>query len=391
MHRTASRSHNFRIAILALFVLGILGPLAPAHAQQADLNDVFLVRDVQLDETAISASAARSIALEKGQIEAARRLFARLTRDLHAASVEVVDAQTIRALVSSLQIGDEKTSDVRYLAKLTVAFNPDAVRRFLRFADVPFAELKSRPVLVIPVLQQSGRYVLWEDPNPWREAWRNHPDSFGLVPVVSPVGDLSDYAGLSAEQAVDADVGALNEAAARYGAGSAVVAIASIVESFDGSPTVEITASRVGRLDEIPLVLAVTGLVDETPEALFERATGVVIIALADDWKRTNAVTFGAATILHAAVPVRDLGNWVDIRSRLEVVPSISAVRLLALTGSSAEIEVDYFGDEERLRRALDRFDLVLEATRFVPSNGSLNPNVAGPMVPSHVIRLPAG
>jgi len=43
------------------------------------------------------------------------------------------------------------------------------------------------------------------------------------------------------------------------------------------------------------------------------------------------------------------------------------------------------------LRRALDRFDLVLEATRFVPSNGSLNPNVAGPMVPSHVIRLPAG
>ena len=90
-------------------------------------------------------------------------------------------------------------------------------------------------------------------------------------------------------------------------------------------------------------------------------------------------------------MPVRDLGNWVDIRSRLEVVPSISAVRLLALTGSSAEIEVDYFGDEERLRRALDRFDLVLEATRFVPSNGSLNPNVAGPMVPSHVIRLPAG
>ncbi|MGY8956123.1 MAG: DUF2066 domain-containing protein [Alphaproteobacteria bacterium] len=372
-------------------MLGILGPLAPAHAQQAALNDVFLVRDVQLDETAISASAARSIALEKGQIEAARHLFARLTRDLHAASVEVVDAQTIRALVSSLQIGDEKTSDVRYLAKLTVAFNPDAVRRFLRFADVPFAELKSRPVLVIPVLQQAGQYVLWEDPNPWREAWRNHPDSFGLVPVVSPVGDLSDYAGLSAEQAVDADVGALNEAAARYGAGSAVVAIASIVESFDGSPTVEITASRVGRLDEIPLVLAVTGLVDETPEALFERATGVVITALDDDWKRTNAVTFGAAAILHAAVPVRDLGNWVDIRSRLEVVPSISAVRLLALTGSSAEIEVDYFGDEERLRRALDRFDLVLEATRFVPSNGSLNPNVAGPMVPSHVIRLPAG
>ena len=246
MHRTASRSHNFRIAILALFVLGILGPLVPAHAQQADLNDVFLVRDVQLDETAISASAARSIALEKGQIEAARRLFARLTRDLHAASVEVVDAQTIRALVSSLQIGDEKTSDVRYLAKLTVAFNPDAVRRFLRFADVPFAELKSRPVLVIPVLQQSGQYVLWEDPNPWREAWRNHPDSFGLVPVVSPVGDLSDYAGLSAEQAVDADVGALNEAAARYGAGSAVVAIASIVESFDGSPTVEVRSCPVG-------------------------------------------------------------------------------------------------------------------------------------------------
>jgi hypothetical protein len=61
-------------------------------------------------------------------------------------------------------------------------------------------------------------------------------------------------------------------------------------------------------------------------------------------------------------------------------------VRLLALTANSAEIEVDYFGDEDRLSRALDRFDLELQVSGF-GTDGTLGAGVA-PAVPTHIVRL---
>ena len=185
--------------VLLLWLLGAVGlsviSVSTVAAQKSALEDIFVVRDVILDERAETAAAARTQALAKGQREAFRRLEARLIRSVHRGLAESVDADTLRFLVDAIQIDDEKTSNVRYLANLTVEFKPDAVRNLFRFLGVPFAELRSRPLTVAPVLARVDRYILWDDPNPWREAWRNDPEGAGLVPMLAPIGDLSDLAG----------------------------------------------------------------------------------------------------------------------------------------------------------------------------------------------------
>lgn len=386
MRRTVSK---FSVFLFPLFVFAMLVGLfgfGSAQAQQAALDDVFVVRDIPVDETAVSASIARAAAIEKGQREAVERLIARLTRSVFRESIGDIDQETVRFLISALQIEDEKTSDIRYLANLTVTFKPAAVRTYLRTANIPFAEIRSRPILVIPVIERNASYTLWENPNPWREAWVRLNSETGLVPVISPIGDLSDYAGLSAEQSVEADVGALSEISNRYGAGSAMVAIAALDETMPDRPQVQIIASRVGRHEETPLLLTLQAAPEELLDRLLDRAVTAVVGALDDDWKSTNAVSFGQAERLHAAVPIQDLQSWIEVRWRLENVPSISNVRLLALTANAAEIEVDYFGQEDRLIRVLDRFDLVLEGSGF--ETGETIRPVASPAVPTHIVRL---
>lgn len=388
MRRTTSKISVFLSGFAVVAMLWVSSGFAPAHAQQAASDDVFVIRAVPVDETAGSTATARNNALAKGQLDAAQRLVARLTRSVDRPALVALDTETARSLVASFQVDNEKTSGVRYLADMTVTFKPDAVRALLRTAGVAFAETWSRPVLVVPVLQSGNGYVLWEDPNPWREAWQNHPRTDGLVPVLSPVGDLADITGLTAEQAVDADTGAFGAAASRYGAGSAIVAIAALDQATPGGESVDITATRVGRLDEAPLLVSLQNQAGDPLDVFLGQAVAAVIEAVNDDWKSTNIFNPGQSGRLHAAVPVPDLKSWIEVQRRLARTPNVSAVHVIALTANSAEIEIDYLGDRERLVRALDRYDLLLEESGFGdPASG---PGIAqaGPALPTHVLRL---
>ncbi|CAN0519618.1 unnamed protein product, partial [Laminaria digitata] len=174
MRRIRSKSRVFPSLFAVFAMLWISVVPSAVSAQQVTSEEVFVVREISVDETAESTSAARMQALAKGQITAAQRLMDRLTRPLDRSALAPLDAETVRTLVASFQIDNEKTSNVRYLADMTVSFKPAAVRRFLQTFGVPFAEVRSRPVLIVPALARETGYILWEEPNPWREAWQNH-------------------------------------------------------------------------------------------------------------------------------------------------------------------------------------------------------------------------
>jgi hypothetical protein len=377
--------------LLAAGAVSIIGSSA-LLAQQSALEDIFVVRDVVLDESAQTATAARARALAKGQREAFARLEARLTRSVHRGLAASVESDTLRFLVDAIQIDGEKTSDVRYLANLTVTFKPEAVRNLFRLSGVPFSELRSRPLTVVPVLATPSRYMLWDEPNPWREAWRNHPEGTGLVPMLAPIGDLSDLSGLTVDQAVDGDPDILASFAERYGAGGVVVTIANIFETEPGILRSDIVSVPVGLPEMSPFSISVTGQVGESELTIFARAVGEIRGIIEDEWKAASALTSGEIAQLRAAVPISNLKNWIDIRGRISSVPAVTDIQLVALTAMLAEIVINHRGDVARLTRAFERFDLILEGTGLEqvnarPSGGA---QVGLRALVTHVVRLAA-
>lgn len=347
--------------ICALVSLGgvILGG---ASSRALNPDEVFVVAPVPVDVTAESALTARTEALRTGQILAWKRLLGRLTLPGDAGPLIDYQAEQLAPLIQGFEVLRERTSAVRYLASLSYSFNPREVRRVLAEAGVAFAETPSRPVLIIPVLTNQGVGVLWEDPNPWREAWQNLPRRDGLLPIAVPYGDLTDIRDLSTVQAMRGDEERLRVVADRYGARDVVVARASrIFDHDDNLPVLEIAiVRRTGGGLEETIIDAIKGRSQDDLIGLLDSGVTRVVSTLSNAWKQENLVHPGLESRVTVIVPLDGFGRWLSIRRRLDGIGVLRRSELLRISKREAMMDLWVQGDVEQLRSAMRQRDLEL-------------------------------
>ncbi|WP_430474892.1 DUF2066 domain-containing protein [Thalassospira lucentensis] len=327
----------------------------PAFAQ-----DIFTVTGVHVDESAETAAAAREKALEIGQRRAFEEVVARLTLPEDRAGLASPDTGEITNMVRDFGVSDEKTSSVRYIADMTVRFKDDELRRYLRFRDISFAELQSKPVMIVPVYRTSGYVTLWDDPNPWREVWSRNIATSGLVPIKAPIGDLTDIGTVSAEQAENGAMDQLSMLAKRYGADVAVVASAEI-SGPTGGETVNVSVTRYDP-NGAPQVFGVqeSTLPDETLEETLVRAAKSVQDQLADGWKRANLINYSTGGSLMVFIPITGLQDWAKIEDKLVGLPVVRNSRVVAMSRREVQLSLEFVGSTDQLQTALNQQNLNL-------------------------------
>jgi hypothetical protein len=353
-----------------LFALVVLSAANPAPAQSTAAvpssgavqspTDIFTVASVPVDATAASAIAAREAARTDGQRRAFAILLGRLTLAAdHARLPRVPDAK-LTDMVRDFEVANERSSAVRYLADYTFRFRPEEVRQLLRGAGIPFAETVSKPVTVLPVLRQGGSAVLWDDPNPWREAWADRKGQGGLVPLVVPLGEAADVTAVSPDQAVAGDPDALAAIAARYGGGDVLIAQAT----FGDGAQLDIAVRRVSGAIVTPISTATfRPNPDESQADMMARAVTSAVADLEEVWKRQTLLGSGEESVLTADVPIGGLADWLYVRDHLKGVAAISRSDILMLGKSAARLEIHYSGDPARLQLALAQRDLTLSGS----------------------------
>ena len=343
------------------FVTSILLLAGSEPAAAAD-RDVYEVRGVSVDATAETATAAREQALADGERQAIRRLLARMTlRDDHGYLPQLGRTE-IAELLQDFSVAEEKTSAVRYLATLNYRFRAEAVRDLLTDYGLPFAETESKPVLVLPVLQQAGAQLLWDEPNSWRAAWLSRSTTDSLVPMVQPLGDLSDIATIGAEQALAGDTRRLMTIGDRYGVGAVLVAQATLArDRASGTISVETYATRHGRAGpEHTLVDRFDGEPGAEEAVVLRQAAEAVAQRVEEEWKLDNLLEFGVVMITPATLPISGLEEWVSIRRRLEGVAVIRRVDVVLLSRTLARLNLHHIGEPDQLALALAQADLAL-------------------------------
>ncbi|MEX2450823.1 MAG: DUF2066 domain-containing protein [Rhodospirillales bacterium] len=345
-----------RIALGLVFWAAVLAA-GPAQAR----DDVYEVV-VPVDVTAQSASEAKTEALADGEREAFIRLLERLTLLEDRGRLPQLGPQGITTLVRDISVDDEKTSGVRYLAKLTVRFKREEIRKLLIDLNIPFAETPSKPALVLPVYQAAGTLMLFDDPNPWREAWAGLPERGNLVPLMLPKGDLSDIAAIGAEQAVQGDRQRLEAIAGRYRAGDVLVAFARLgLDLKTSRPRLDAELVRYGGTDRVQrLTNALTAGPGETPQGLLNRAAKLQARLIEDHWKLDNLMRFDQTGVIAVTIPIPDLKSWIGIRRNLAGVSIVRQVDLVLLSRNEVRANLIYLGRLEQLILALEQSDLHL-------------------------------
>lgn len=359
-----------RLVGTGLLLLVAFIPVSTASAQEDHY-----AATVKVDATAATAAAARDLARIDGQ----RRALAAVVQGLSGTSdntqMAKLSDKTITDMVDNFEVANERMSAVRYLAEYTFHFRPSKVRRLVPAAQAAPADSgtaqpppadngttpaapggSARPVVLLPIYQDGGRSVLWDDPNPWREAWAHRPSGSGRIPLSLPLGDAGDVAAIDAAQAASGGSDALAAVAQRNGGDEVVVAQASARRDGDQLVGLDISVKRyrLGHLSDSRSE-SVEANPGESAGDLLKRAVDIA----AADIQTGNSQSNQPAS-LSAVVPITSLGEWVQVRDRLASVPAIRKVDLLSLNCQEAKIQIRYIGGPDQLKSTLAGLDLDL-------------------------------
>lgn len=337
-----------------LLVSGLVGPALAAGGPYA-------VSGIRVDASAESASAARVIAMRDGYSKALTALMKRNTLRQHWQSLPTVSDDDVQAYVQSFSVLGEKTSSTRYLARLNVVFKAASVRNLLRGAGVPFSETLSKPALILPVWQVKDRYVLWGDPNPWRDAWayqmRRHD---GLLPMKMADGELVDLQLIDGTAAANGDAAAINAIAKHYGVDKVAVSHGRLLLDRETDQSYAQIVTRIyGSSGQIELTDQ-QFVPEGDKRGFFRTLADGAMSDMNEDWKSKTLVRFGESGQLQAAVEINSLAQWVAAREAIKGVSAVQSIKVESLSVSKAWVTLRYRGGLDQLAFSLNERNLEL-------------------------------
>ncbi len=342
------RGRGLRAALVAVVGMCLLlSGVGPAWA------DAFTITGVKVDVRAASAAQAREQALRQGQVEAYQRLIATITSDADRARLGDASADVVESLVSDLSVADERASATRYIATLTVHFDPDKVNTFVTGRGATVVKSADETVIMLGVYRDAPDAApqLWDETNPWRPLLARTAVSRGLFPVAVPLGDLEDVSQAPAEKALALDAAAMDGLLRRYGADSVVVAEA-VKQPGQG---VEVSLSRYPRPMPPTLARLDSPVSDDPSAALGDLAAHAVLAVARAGKPQAGTAIVGSYDQLAILVPVKGLADWVRVDRTLRALPGVRGVVLRASRPDVVQAALQYSGDPEALRQAIAR------------------------------------
>jgi hypothetical protein len=325
--------HTLLFAALAFLAL------APVSAAQAAPADPFTVTNIPVDASAASATEAQTIAINSGKARAWQMVLKRLLKPEDIAKVPALDDVALTRLIASYLPQDVKRSTTRYVAKMTYAFNPAAVRRLLRTANLAYSDAQAHPILIVAMSPR------WAGRSPWAAAWATPLYSHAALPMVLPYGDALDQATLGNTDFNTTTWQDVEPSASRVKAEEAVIAQLNV----SGGQTV-IKMKRLG-LGTSPPIPDVT--VPGTPPGNLKAAAAATAAAIATYWKNRTAIDYSRRNRLTADVTIASLTQWGTLLSRLGTIPTLTDVAVNAMDIGMARLSFTYVGTADQLRDSL--------------------------------------
>ena len=330
-----------------LLLLLLLAPLVLVTQARAD--DLYVVRDVAVDVSDVSAVEARRKAMQEAQLLGYHRLVRRLTLQQDWQRLPRPTFDEIQSMIDSLEIEEEKSSTTRYLANVTMTFNPDALHGLLSQAEIGFLEFAPLTALALPLYYNGTEWVLWRKPNPWWEAWENLNASLLSVSYLLPLADLEDRLTLPAAQVDEA--AQLGAFAARYNVDRILLARAR--PNPDGNDELDVEVS-VYRLLPSSSEATQLGRFDFSAPNM---GKGVANIAerMEQDWKARSIQEQDDPSTFRLRARFASIEEWMRMRRSLQDASYIRDLEVEEIDIGGAWLRLGFNGSGQTLVAGLRR------------------------------------
>jgi hypothetical protein len=324
---------------------------------------------VTVDATADSVAKARDAARTDGARRALNAIVDRIAGGAGKGTPLKLSDSQITDLVASFEVANEKMTAVRYVADYTFHFRPAETAKALQAAGIApaggtaasggGAAPGGRPVVVLPVYQNGGGAVLWDEPNPWRQAWAQRPAGPGNLMV--PLGDAGDVSAIDANKARSGDAAALAAIGKLAGADDVLVMLA-VQRPPGGKPGLDVTVRRyhAGQPAEVHADSIDANPGENDPD-IFRRAADAIAADIDTGWKNARDNLAGQLGSLAVTAPISSLEDWLTLRQRLASLPAVRKVDLKTLSRQEVSVELQYAGSLDQLKASLATIKLDLQ------------------------------
>ena len=313
--------------------------------------DVSFEAGVHVETEAENASAAKDAAMKKAHREAFLKVAARLTTIDNVTALDQLTDEQLLHFIQEVSVVAERSGVKTYQADLNVKINENLLKQYMQENNM--IEVVSAPaqVLIVPIFSDTlyPDKVVWEDGNVWRQAWLDK----GLIKAGTydfmVVADNEVNRKLLSAEPIDTktyhQLAAANRIknifsvdAVRAGGHTLVVIIKELstgtekrimVTSDDGEPFDKAIAESVGYISSV--------------------MQGRTVSESMHQGKQVFVYYFDRLT------------EWLDMEKRLNNVPQIKNVRMLAMGGNQVKIEIEFSGSANRLKSSLRNAGIYLQ------------------------------
>ena len=329
--------------ILWIFIIGSF--LLPGNLYaEVKQRTILTVADIKVSEIAEDSRKAREKAINAGQIEAFNKLLASLIQPADKEKIDKVREGDIASALQGFQVNNEKITDNSYSASLTVSFYQDAVKDILAKAGVVLIDKEAPPILVLPIMREGGKLLLWETGNKWKEAWDKFASANNFIHIVIPLGDLEDIKNMKSADITSADYQVLQAFSEKYRAKDVIIAEADIQTGEKSSKTLITMRSTAGSL--IPTSQMSFEAETITEEKLYKFVEELVI-------KNKESWLINADKNPYRKVKTgiyfSGLDDWLYKKNRLESMNSIEKLEVHEISSSNAVFDLYYKGSFSEL------------------------------------------
>ena len=212
-----------------------------------------------------------------------------------------------------------------------------------------------KAVLVLPVYNDNGTLMVWQDDNKWRNVWYEAALEAGGGLVVVPLGDINDRVDVDDGNVNAANTRTLKRMYDRYGVGQILVASAFYNLKADPKPTLEVSLRRLLPDGKEELTSSsYTIRTTETPDALLLRASREIAKSLYK--KQTidpNKIEYDRQKEITARLNTTDIKEWKTLRQRLLTRGNIVDVKFVSISYYETVMTISYKGTSDLLGKTL--------------------------------------
>ena len=310
------------------------------NIQQSYANDTLKssVKGIFVDFEIKKNQDNRKTALQRSYLIGFKRYLDWITTAPEDILEDIIQSIDVSSLVTSYSIENEKFNEERYSALITVNYDIEKIDTLLKKKNLKYFAGNGPKILVLPLMSFNDQLILWDDPNPWYEAWIERPIDGNLTEFIIPEGDVNDLITISAKDTRELSFSKIRNIALKYNVKKVMVPFLTIVKKDE---KYYLSLRCFDGLSKEILNVEITKEINESnfDLALFETLNSFT--SFYDDyWVADNIKKIESQVLVKVNIIYDTFRDWTYIKKTINNSKNVKSFKVLSLSTNESFSEI---------------------------------------------------